>query len=106
MATDAQVALLRPMIDEPTQDTYNDASLKTIIDQAGGDLDLAAAVIWEQKAAGYSTLVDVSESGSSRSMSQAFKNAQSQASYYRNKITVEVELESVVRPRTRTAVRK
>jgi hypothetical protein len=106
MATDQQVATLRPMIDEPDSTTYSDEILKTLIDQVEDDLDTAAAQIWEQKAARFSTLVDVSESGSSRSMSQLYKNAAAQATYYAKKISdAEVVIETTQRARTRTAVR-
>ncbi len=106
MATDEQVATLRPMIGELTEASYTDEVLKVIIEQAENDLDLAAAVVWEQKASSYSTLVDVSESGSSRSMSQIYKNALAQAKYYGDKVTEEVVEPTTVRARTRTAVRK
>jgi hypothetical protein len=106
VATDVQVQTLRPMIDEPDSTVYSDEVLKALIDQVEGDLDTAAAQIWEQKAARYSTLVDVSESGSSRSMSQLYKNASAQTSFYQKKVSdIQVEVTNVQRARTRRAVR-
>ena len=108
MATLDDVKILRPMINEPGSNVYDDQALMDIIDQADGDLDLAAATIWEQKAGRFSTLVDVSESGSSRSNSQTYKNALAQAQYYSKKVSeaAVVEVEAVRPSRTRTAVRK
>jgi len=74
MATEAQIASLRRMTNEPTVDTYSDASLNTIIDAAGG-LDSAAALIWSEKAASYAGLVDVKEGSSSRSLGSLHNQA-------------------------------
>lgn len=106
MATVEQVAQLRLIIDEPSSLVYSDDMLEVIIDQADGILDVAAAEVWQQKAARFSTLVDTSESGSSRAMSQMYKNAAAQAKYYLDKVTVTEEVDVVTPPRTRTAVRK
>jgi hypothetical protein len=75
MATVEQIAELRLLVAEPTEDTYTDAALGVAIDAAGGDLDLVARDIWVQKAAKFSALVDISEAGSSRSMGSLHANA-------------------------------
>lgn len=107
MADATQIALLRKMIDEGDSTSYTDEQLTAVLDQAEGELNIAASEIWQQKAAQYSTLVDVSESGSSRHMSQLAKNALAMAAHYRAAIKdQEVEEAAEVRPRTRTAVRK
>lgn len=56
-----------------------------ILDSAEGDLDLAAASVWEVRAGRYHGLVDISESGSSRSMGDMYKNAIEMAKYFRGK---------------------
>jgi hypothetical protein len=81
MATTEQVASLRRMVDEATTDTYTDEALSAIID-AELSVDAAAATVWREKAAKASTLVNITESGSSRSMQQIFENAMKMANFY------------------------
>lgn len=52
------------------------------------DLDASAAQVWEIRAGRYHGLVDISESGSSRKMSDLHKNALAMAATYRAKATV------------------
>jgi len=57
-ASASDISNLRMMVAEPTEATYNDAALTTIIDKYpldGGayDLNAAAAEVWGLKAAGY-----------------------------------------------------
>lgn len=69
MASVEEVAELRLLVAIPTDDPpYTDQYLSTLIDTYG--MDTAAATIWRQKAAAASGLVDMSESGSSRKLSQ------------------------------------
>lgn len=81
MATSADIAALRRAADEPGTETYTDAALSAYVDTAGS-VDGAAAVVWREKAAKASTLVNVSESGSSRSMQQVYQNAIDMAKFY------------------------
>lgn len=81
MASKAQVAELRDLT-SVTIDDYNNDVLNEMIDSLDGSVNAAAASIWRRKAASYSSLVDVSESGSSRSMSQLFKQAKEMAMYF------------------------
>lgn len=75
MATADQIAALRLMIDQPLDETpYDDESLSLRLDGAASPQALAGQ-IWLEKAASYAQLVNVSESGSSRSMSDLHKNA-------------------------------
>jgi hypothetical protein len=53
---------------------YDDISLSNRLDAATSPLSLSKE-IWLEKAASYASLVNVSESGSSRSMSDLSKNA-------------------------------
>jgi hypothetical protein len=74
MATADQIAALRLLIAEPDNTTYTDADLSALLDSASG-LNSAAATIWTQKAAAAATFVNVSESGSSRSLGDLQRNA-------------------------------
>lgn len=81
MATNEELAALRRMVDEPTTDTYSDEALLALID-GSASLDAAAAQVWREKAAAASTYVNVSESGSSRSMQQVHQNSLAMAEFY------------------------
>jgi hypothetical protein len=77
---------LRRMTGETDTDSsdYSDEDMDAVILAATGNLRVAAAQIWDEKAAKLASLVDVSESGSSRRMSQAHANALSMAGSYRD----------------------
>jgi Cdc6-like AAA superfamily ATPase len=74
MATSDQIAELRLFVAELDDTNYTDEQLGTIID-ASISIKAAAATIWTQKAAKYASLVNVAESGSSRSLSDLHQNA-------------------------------
>ena len=79
MATDAEIATLRRMTALTDQDeTYTDSLLGGLIDDLG--FNSAAAQVWKERAAGAAGLVDITESGSSRSLSQLAKSYLSMAS--------------------------
>lgn len=82
MAEATTVAELRALTDA-TVDDYSNTTLAAMLD-SGLTLNAAAASIWRRKAATYAGLVDVSESGSSRSMSQLYKNAVAQATFFQD----------------------
>lgn len=75
MATPTQVTELRRLVDEPDEDEYTTSDLSLRIDGAGGNLNRLARDIWTEKAAKFSRLVNVSESGSTRALSDLHKNA-------------------------------
>lgn len=84
MATNEQIAELRRMASEPDDTNgYTNEVLNDIIDTNAGDLNVAAASIWQEKASTYSEMVDITEAGSSRKNSQLMSNALSMAAYYR-----------------------
>lgn len=86
MASAEEIAALRLLIGQPDDVApYTDAELSDRIDETG-DLDLLAYNIWTEKAASYSDVVDMTESGSSRSLSQLQKNALSMAATFENRI--------------------
>lgn len=71
-----------------TGEPYTDAALSALLDTYG--FNLAAARLWEELATQYSTAVDTTESGSSRSLSQLYTNALGMASRYRDLERVDV----------------
>lgn len=85
MATIDDVAQLRLMIAEPDETTYTDAMLGALLDSyAGGTVPLSRAArdVWQQKAAAYADLVDISEGGSQRKNSDLWKRATSMAELF------------------------
>lgn len=74
MATAEQIAELRGLINEPTEDPYTDVILSVRID-AEPELRILAATIWREKAARYAGLVDIKEGNSDRKLSQLHKQA-------------------------------
>lgn len=82
MATVDEIAALRLLINEPDDTNgWTDEKLGLVIDGASSIND-AARSVWVSKASTYVTLVDVSESGSSRKLSDLHKNALAMAKYY------------------------
>lgn len=82
MATMTEVDELRLATNIISTDApYTDEYMLAVID-AAGSVNGAAARIWRQKAAQYAEAVDMSESGSSRKMSQLSAQALTMASHY------------------------
>lgn len=106
MATIQQIGRLRLILGPGV---LTDDELSSIIDltvpEGGTEPDMleAQAVAWETAAGRYHALVDVSESGSSRSMSQMSKNALALAQATRKQIAeLAVEVTTEVQRPTRT----
>lgn len=79
MATEDQIWKLRLAIDESDDSNgWTDERLSGIIEESL-TINAAAAQVWSLKAAQYASLVDVSESGSSRKLGDLHKNALSMA---------------------------
>jgi hypothetical protein len=77
------MATMRRYIAEPDTTTYSDAALDAIYDANGGDVNLAAAEVWTEKASAAATLVDMSEGDSSRKNSQVHAQALKQSELFR-----------------------
>lgn len=75
MATPTQIADLRRLTGETGSTTYTDEELESRIDAVDGDLEAVASDIWEEKAAAYAEMVDITEAGSSRKNGELYKNA-------------------------------
>lgn len=74
--SDDQLEELRKMVDEEDDTAgWTDVALSVLFDSNNSDLRLTASRVWEAKAASYVSMVNTSESGSSRSMSQQFDHA-------------------------------
>ena len=74
------VVELRRLVDEPTEDIYTDKELEDRL--AAGNKFAAARDIWREKLAAAAGLVNISEGGSSRSMSQAYDHAKEMVELY------------------------
>lgn len=84
MATAGEILDVRNNTAEPDSDSeLDDEEIEALIDADG--VDLASAVIWRRKAATYSEMVNVSEAGASRAMSDLFKNAVAMAEHFEKK---------------------
>lgn len=105
MATESDVTTVREFVNEPTNaNGWTDDRIKAIVDANDGDLRAAAADIWTSKASSFSMLVDVSENGSSRKMSDIHKNALAMARQFRSE-SIDLQIATIGRPRTRAIVR-
>jgi len=83
MATTEEIAILRIYIAQPEDiEPYTDAILEAVID-VSDTLRLAAAEIWDSKSASVAHLVDISEGGSSRKMSELYDRYVATAARYR-----------------------
>jgi hypothetical protein len=82
MPTPDEYLRLRRMVgEEDPESKYSDTDLDAYILE-GGTLAGAAALIWGEKSSDYADLVNISESGSSRSNSDLFKHAKEQQTYF------------------------
>jgi hypothetical protein len=99
MASAEQIAAIRLLVGPGA---LSDQEIGLLIDQAvpegetDPDMLVAQALVWEGMAGRYHALVDTSESGSSRSMSQMFKNASAMATALRGQIAARAQVEVTV----------
>jgi hypothetical protein len=108
MATQEEVDRLRRLANYDESDPYDDEDLALMLDGLG-NINFAAARLWNEKAASLTTLVNVSESGSSRSMGDAYKNALAMAKYFKglgDEEVVETPVDTSQYARTRAIVRE
>lgn len=101
MATSTDVLRLRRLADAADTTLYPSQDLSDRID-AAGTVELAAADLWRERAAGYAALVDTTEGSSSRKLSQLQGQALAMAKQF-DVSTPDVVLEA--RPRSRAIVR-
>lgn len=98
MADATQIADLRRLTGETGSTTYSDEELSARIDAANGDLRTVAADIWEEKAATYAEMVDISEAGSSRKNGELYKNAIAMHAFFTDEETVSAAGATTTRP--------
>jgi hypothetical protein len=107
MATDEEVIQLRRLASYNDFEPYDDPQLSAMIDEGG--INRAAFRLWNEAASSAATLVNVSESGSSRNMGDVHKNALAMAKYFKG-LADEAEAETPVDTtrfaRTRAIVRE
>lgn len=105
MATAEEIAQVRASISEPDDIApYTDAYLSALIDESG--TNGATLLVWRQKAANYSTKVDVTEAGATHKFGDLFKNAQSMVKYWGDIVTSEaIPSTPSVGPRVKRIVR-
>lgn len=85
MATPEDIALVREYINEPDDTNgWGDQRVTTFVDGTA-NLAYAAADIWAVKAGTAAGLVNVSESGSSRSLGDLLKQAKEMEAMYRTR---------------------
>lgn len=102
MATAEQIAAFRLLINAPLNETpYTDNELSDRLDLATSPESLAAS-IWREKAASFSALVNVSESGSSRNLSDLYKNALALAAEFERSVPGDSSSQSGIRMRRLT----
>lgn len=102
MAT-ADIDRLRALTDGAVGIT--DADLQLAIEAEGG-VKQAAVHVWRVKAGSYSTLVNISESGSSRNLGDLQKQALTMAETLSREVAAEVVVETGSTKRSRRAVRR
>lgn len=85
-----------------TTDEYSDVQIQELLND-GKTVNEVSRDIWTSRAAQYSSMVNVSESGSSRSMGDLYKNALAMADRFRDEEAA-LEEPKIVK-RSRNAVR-
>lgn len=76
MAEAEAIAELRRLINEPDDvEPWTDEYLSARLDAWTGTPTTLAAVMWREKAASYSSLIDIKEGNSDRKMSQLYSQA-------------------------------
>jgi hypothetical protein len=95
----AIVANLRKKVAEPTTATYTDDAILAVY-ATEGSVAGAAAAIWQEKAGVLADLVNTSESGSSRSLGDLYKNALAFAKFYADQIVTPIEEQANTAPFT------
>lgn len=102
MASDEDIETLVLMVGS---ELLTPEEMGKIIDLNDGDLTFAAAQVWEIRAGKYHGLVDITESGSSRKMSDLHKNALAMAANYRGRGVIAEEEVTSGRSGTRRITR-
>jgi hypothetical protein len=84
MADVSDIRDVRENVDELNEDNYSDSYISALIDSSG--VAGASAEIWRKKAASFAALVNTSEAGASRSLSDLSKNAKTMADMWESRV--------------------
>ena len=100
MATPEEIVVVRSQIPEES-DAYgfDDAAISAMLD-AGLSTSKTIQAVWSGIAGKTSSMVDVQESGSSRSLSQIHSNSQAMADWWKNKVELEATEANPIKPKT------
>lgn len=74
-----------------TDTLFSDEELSIILNRHEDNLTAAAAEAWAIKAAEFAVLIDISEEGSERRLSQRYRHAMLQLSYYSELVAADKE---------------
>jgi len=80
---------------ELNEEVYSETDIAVLIQEHGRDG--AVASIWREKVARYSKMIDLTESGASRKMSQLHDHALHQAEYWEKRAGISGDSPGVVR---------
>lgn len=104
-ATAQDILRLRRLTNYTDVDPYDDTDLGAMIDTKG--MNASAFDLWSEKAAELAAMVNTSESGSSRSLGDAYKNALAMAKHFKDLVDAETPIVEVSNfARTRAIVRE
>lgn len=85
MAEPADIALVKDLLPPEAHDEgWNEEKVGVYLD-GGYSKYQAVALYWESKASRLYQMIDISESGSSRSLSKIYENAKGLAEYWRDR---------------------
>lgn len=91
MAEAAQIEMVKDLLpDSWEEDGWSEEKIGLYLD-AEQSVNKVMALFWEGKSSKLYQLIDVSESGSSRSLSKIYDNARTLAEHYRNRAKEERE---------------
>lgn len=102
MADQADIDTVKDQIGpNATAEGWDDTKIGQKLDD-GLSVDEVTLMYWEGRIARTSTMVDVSENGSSRALGTVFSNALQTAQFYRDRVNAEDVVETVRPVRTRS----
>lgn len=87
MAQEADIMQVKDLL--PSDSDWDDPKISAYLD-APNSINRVLLLYWEGRAAKLYTAIDVNESGSSRSLSQIYQNAQRMAEYWRDRVATDI----------------
>jgi len=100
MATPEDIALVKTQIPEEAESYgFDDATIGAMLD-SGLSVTQTIQGVWSGISGKSSSMIDVQESGSSRSLSQIHTNAQAMADWWKQKADLEAKAADPIVPKT------